>query len=384
MITGIISRIQTVAETMNLELFEKILSIESTSGTERHLAEYLETRFPEEDSKCCCERYEVGDGTLNLLFRWREDGASGEMPAALPEVLLCSHLDTVPPYIAPQFRKISAGTVLPDGNMAASDDILVTGRGSCDAKGQFFSMWTACSALAAAMPAGKDGFHDFGMLLLAGEETGSFGAKAFDRDCPGSDWIIVGEPTDNMMVSASKGTKSFSVTVHGKACHSGYPELGESAVDIFMDVIGKLKHVEFPEDPVSGSTTWNIGKLVSDNPQNILSPLLTFRVYFRTTSASDAMVREVMSGLASDKVEVQALGGDTPMEYSVFDGYGSKPVAFGSDTPRLNKFTHRSLCGPGSIFVAHTPREYVLVSELEKACAQYRDMICKILKNNTI
>ena len=47
----------------------------------------------------------------------------------------------------------------------------------------------------------------------------------------------------------------------------------------------------------------------------------------------------------------------------------------------MNKFTHRSLCGPGSIFVAHTPREYVLLSDLEKAKSQYETLLKNILHN---
>ena len=120
---------------MRLELFKEILDIESTSGTERGLAEFLAKKFTESDPSCRCVRYEVGDGTLNLLFRW--DGGHEE---TLPKVLLCSHLDTVPPYISPEINEIPAGTMLPDGRTAATDDTLITGRGSCDAKGQFFSM----------------------------------------------------------------------------------------------------------------------------------------------------------------------------------------------------------------------------------------------------
>ena len=87
-----------------------------------------------------------------------------------------------------------------------------------------------------------------------------------------------------------------------------------------------------------------------------------------------------MSALASEDVEIEPLGGDMPMHYDVIAGYGTKTVAFGSDTPRLSKFRHRSLCGPGSIFVAHTPAEYVLASDLELAAAQYADMVKTILK----
>lgn len=366
---------------MELELFKEILQIESTSGTERPLAEFLASRFCKEDPACQCVRYEVGDGTLNLLFRWRTsgNGAAADESTPLPEILLCSHLDTVPPYIAPEFSKISKGAVLPDSKLSERDDVLVKGRGSCDAKGQFFSMWSACRKLAREIDEEGRDFHSFGLLLLAGEETGSFGAKAFDRDYPGTEWVIVGEPTDNMMVSASKGTKSFAVKIHGKPCHSGYPELGHSAVDSFLEFIQKLKSVNFPDDPVTGATTWNIGKLISDNPQNVLSPLVSFRLYFRTTAASDKLVCETMASMAGEDVEIEALGGDTPLEYSTFPGIETKPVAFGSDAPRLTKFRNRSLCGPGSIFVAHTANEYVLASELEKAESQYMGMVRNIL-----
>lgn len=54
------------------------------------------------------------------------------------------------------------------------------GRGTCDAKGQIFAMWEACKQLEAK------GCTDFGLLLLAGEETGSFGAKAFREQHPGA------------------------------------------------------------------------------------------------------------------------------------------------------------------------------------------------------
>ena len=110
---------------MRLELFKEILDIESTSGTERGLAEFLAKKFTESDPSCRCVRYEVGDGTLNLLFRW--DGGQEE---TLPKVLLCSHLDTVPPYISPEINEIPAGTMLLDGRTAATDDTLITGRGS--------------------------------------------------------------------------------------------------------------------------------------------------------------------------------------------------------------------------------------------------------------
>ena len=175
---------------MDLDFFHKILSIDSTSGREAELADILSVEFAAPGRKV--ESFEVGDGTKNILVSWGS-----------PKVVFCTHLDTVPPYISPSFH-----------------DDRVEGRGTCDAKGQIFAMYEACKELEAK------GCSDFGLLLLAGEETGSFGAKAFSVMAKeigwSADWVIVGEPTDNYMASAAKGTKSFEVAFSGKAFHSGY------------------------------------------------------------------------------------------------------------------------------------------------------------------
>ena len=407
---------------MNTDFFIEMLGIDSTSGREREFADFLVERMAGPGRRI--EIQEVGSMAdacpegcglpVNVLVAWGS-----------PKVVFCSHLDTVPPYIPP---------VVSQENGV---DVRVSGRGSCDAKGQIFSMWEACLELE------RRGYTDFGLLLLAGEETGSFGARTFSASpmpsgtapesdwvikqassdaatgpgiCPGKygkddrapmpsravterDWvIIVGEPTDNHMASASKGTKSFEVTFKGEAFHSGYPQYGSSAVEMFGDFLNALRSIVFPTDEVLGETTWNIGKLVSDNPQNILSDRLTCRVYFRTTFASDEMVCNVMKNMAgpdarlrfgrrraqdgSDIVakelapwqkvmSVKAFGGDTPTMYETLEGFPTKPVAFGSDAPQLKCFGRKILCGPGSILVAHRDEEHIDLKDIETAIGNY-------------
>lgn len=347
---------------MDTELFLDMLKTDSTSGKEAEFADFLAERLL--TPHCRVEKFDVGDGTVNLLFSWGK-----------PEVVFCSHLDTVPPYIPPTI----------EGDV-------VKGRGSCDAKGQIFAMYEACKVLES-----KD-YDGFGLLLLAGEETGSFGAKAFREQHPGAEWVIVGEPTDNCMASASKGTKSFEVTFEGKAFHSGYPEYGMSAIEMFNDFMNALRSICFPHDEVLGNTTWNVGKLVSDNPQNILSDRLSCRVYFRTTFESDEMVCNVMKNIAGEdarlrfgrrrvqdgsdivakeaaqwqkSMKVKAFGGDTPTRYETLEGFPTKPVAFGSDAPQLTSFRRKILCGPGSILVAHRPEENIALADLETAKDNY-------------
>ena len=355
---------------MDLKFFDRILNIDSTSGKEAELADFMSAELAAPGRKV--EVFAVGDGTKNILVSW-----------GTPKVIFCSHLDTVPPYIAP-----------------ATDGDVISGRGSCDAKGQIFAMYEACKALEA------EGYDGFGLLLLAGEETGSFGAKAFTAMAQEGEWaerlkdvwVVVGEPTDNHMASAAKGTKSFEVTFTGEPFHSGYPEHGISAIELFNDFMNALRSIVFPKDPVLGETTWNVGKLVSDNPQNKLSDRLTCRIYFRTTFESDEMVCNIMKNIAGpsaklrfgrrkvqdgsdivakdvapwqERMVVKAFGGDTPTKFEVLEGFPTKPVSFGSDAPQLKCFSHKILCGPGSILVAHRNEEHVNINDLRTAIDQY-------------
>ena len=346
---------------MDIRLFIDMLNIDSTSGRERELADFLSDRLLTPANKL--EKFDD-----NLLFSWGK-----------PVVLFCTHLDTVPPYIPP----------------TSDSDEIIRGRGTCDAKGQIFAMWEACKALEAK------GYDGFGLLLLTGEETGSFGAKTFRDQHPGAEWVVVGEPTDNHMAVAAKGTKSFEVTFKGRAFHSGYPEHGISAVEMFGDFMNALRSIRFPQDELLGDTTWNIGKLVSDNPQNILSPELKCRVYFRTTFESDEMVCNIMKNIAgpdaklrfgrprvqdgSDIVAkdvaqwqvamtVEAFGGDSPTRFETFEGFPVKPVSFGSDAPQLTNCPKKILCGPGSILVAHRPDEHIVLADIETAVGNYIKM----------
>ena len=167
---------------------------------------------------------------------------------------------------------------------------------------------------------------------------------------------------------------------------------------MFNDFMNALRSIRFPYDEILGETTFNIGKLSSDNPQNILSPELTCRVYFRTTFESDEIVCNVMKNIAGENAKlrfgrrrvqdgsdivakdvapwqaamsVKAFGGDSPTKFETFEGFDTKPVSFGSDAPQLKNIPNKILYGPGSILVAHRPDEHILMSDIEEAIENY-------------
>ena len=165
-----------------------------------------------------------------------------------PEVVLSTHMDTVPPFFP-----------------SSEDAEHIHGRGACDTKGGIAAMLGAAGELLAA---GRSGF---GLLFVVGEETDSLGAQAADRDPRGSRFLINGEPTENRLALGSKGGLYLALEAAGRAAHSAYPELGASAIDRLLAALARLRAVPLPTDPVLGETTLNIGTLEGGRAANVIA-----------------------------------------------------------------------------------------------------------------
>ena len=310
---------------------EQIMKIDSSSGNEaglaRHMAEHL--RAPGAD----VEIQDVGDGSINLFYKW---GA--------PEIIFCTHLDTVPPYIPP---RIENGRI--------------SGRGACDAKGQIITAWNACKGLF------NEGENNFGLLLVSGEETGSAGARVANNLVKGCKYVIIGEPTENKLIKAGKGIQLYDVQFRGKSCHSGYPQLGDNATERMRLFLNRLADTEFPADPFLGATTYNIGMLTSDNAYNVLPDIVTMKLYFRTTNASFNSIGNLLRNISDENTIIVKIREDKPFDYYYLEGFESDTVAYGCDGPALTNLGKCLLYGPGSIRVAHTENEYIEIQDIEKA-----------------
>ncbi len=308
-----------------------IMRFDSTSGRESELAKYIAEKYKPDDAEL--EMHTTDSGRTNVFFKWGE-----------PKIIFNSHTDTVPPYIPP-----------------VKEDDIIKGRGSCDAKGQLAYLFEVCKQLR------KEGHNNFGMLMTCGEEDGSHGAVEANKHIKNCDYIIVGEPTENKLIKASKGNFCIGFKILGKNCHSGYPELGDNAIDRMIDFVEKVRKLDFPADDILGETNFNIGKLKSDNAHNVVPDLVTFKIFFRSTFATHDLISERVRSLLDDNIEMNIYFDHVPVRFHTVKGFETGTVAYGTDAPSFTNIPNRLLYGPGSILDAHTENEYVRIEDMHKA-----------------
>src|SRR5258706_7975552 len=154
---------------------------------------------------------------------------------------------------------------------------MIFGRGSCDAKGILAAQVIAVERLR------EKGEQRVGMLFVAGEERGSDGARVANDLAPGGvKYLINGEPTDNRLGVATRGVLRVRLRASGRAAHSSFPELGDSAIDKLLDALMVLRGVTLPEDPVLGRTHYTVGLIDGGVAPNVVSPHASAELLFRT------------------------------------------------------------------------------------------------------
>ena len=320
-----------------------LVNIDSVTGGEGACAEFLRQTLAARQFEV--ELQPVSPGRSNVLaFR------------GTPEVVLSTHIDTVPPFFP-----------------AREDAEWIYGRGSCDAKGIVAAQVTAAERLA------SDGMDDFGLMFLVGEETVSDGARAADAAPRGAKYIINGEPTGNKLALGTKGILQVDIRTRGRAAHSAYPELGESAVEKLLDILADLRKMPLPRDPVLGASTANIGVISGGRAPNVVPDEAEARVLIRTVTDS-AELRHRIESLLGGRCEFVFVR-DTPMlRMEKLDGFDTSVVAFSTDLPSLTRWGRPLLLGPGSIAVAHTDHECIRKEDLVHAVDLYCQLVNQLKK----
>jgi acetylornithine deacetylase len=321
------------------------MNIPSVSGDEEAVGFYLRDYL--ESLGWTVELQNVSEGQNNVIAYLNDT----------PRVWFSTHMDTVPPFIAP-----------------SEDDEKIYGRGACDAKGIIAAQITAAERLRA------EGITDIGLLYTVEEERASTGAKVANEHplAAKCEYLINGEPTDNDLAIGSKGAFRAMIRTSGKAAHSAYPEEGDSAIEKLLDILEDVRHTKFPDDEFFGGTTVNLATLDGGVALNVIPPKAEAGILIRLTTPMEP-IRDALESLIRGRGELDLLSYSLPVKMLALDGFKQKVVRFTTDIPHLSNWGQPLLLGPGSILVAHTKDEFVLKKDLEKAVDLYSDLARTLL-----
>ena len=316
-------------------LTRRLVDVESTTGQEAAVCAMVGAEL--EARGYTVERQTVTDGRVNLLAT-----------VGTPAVVFSTHMDCVPPFTPSRV----------EGDR-------IHGRGSCDAKGILVSQLAAAEALRAA------GETRGGLLFLVGEERGSDGAMVADVLSTGlTRYLVNGEPTEGRLALGHRGVCRVKLHATGRAAHSGYPHLGESAIEKLLDALALVRQMSLPIDDVLGPTQVNIGGISGGLAPNVIAPSASADLLFRIVTPYEDVL-QALEPLAS-LVDVEYVYHVPSLHMAALDGFETEVVGYTTDAPLLNAWGTRLMYGPGSIHVAHTDHESVAIADLHRAVTDYQ------------
>ena len=326
-----------------IALARSLIDIDSTTGREGELGSWLAKFLRERGYRV--EEQPVSDGRFNVL---------ATLDAA-PVVALSTHFDCVPPFFS-----------------GREERGLLFGRGSCDAKGILAAQVAAAERLRAA------GESRIALLFVVGEERGSDGARVANAHAPaGVRYLVNGEPTDNRLGSATRGVLRVRLNARGRAAHSAFPELGESAIDKLLDALMVIRGIQLPEDPLLGRTHYNVGLIDGGVAPNVVSSQASAELLFRIVGDA-APVRAALAPIEGI-VDVEHVLDIPAVRMHIVPGLETAVFPYTTDVPLLDRWGTPLLCGPGSIHVAHTDEEHVAIDELRAAVDLYQSLVQRLV-----
>lgn len=370
-----------------LSFHRDIVNIESISGNEADVGNYI-IRFLESKNFTVVKQPVSTEGQERFnVYAYVGNNSS-------PDVLVTSHIDTVPPYVPYQLTYPDTDTDGPIDRRA----VRIHGRGTVDAKAS-----VAAQIFAVLETLQRTANASLALLFVVGEENSGVGMTTFSNseyNAPSPNpfhTIIFGEPTELNLVSGHKGGFGLTLTATGKAAHSGYPWLGRNAISLLLPVanlIENLGNVPVEEGGLPGSskygnTTVNLGLIQGGIAGNVVPASANASFLVRLASETPEKAKSIISN-AVDKFtggnpDIQVVftySGTSPVDLDAnVEGFNVTTVNYGTDIPHLaiheraGRKVKRYLYGPGSILVAHSDVEAIAVGELEDAVKGYRQLI---------
>ncbi|KAK7746158.1 hypothetical protein SLS62_009448 [Diatrype stigma] len=336
-----------------------------------------------------------------------------------PKVLVTSHIDTVPPYIPYSVSDSS------DTSLGLGSDSVIAGRGSVDAKASVAAQIVAVLSLLEDAEQQVENPQDLMLLYVVGEERNGDGMRFFSDsvnsnntttnknsnrgdeeeqegeelatplsfDFSSVQAAIFGEPTEGKLACGHKGFFGCEVRARGRAGHSGYPWLGQSATEALMRGLVAVLDADLGSSADFGNTTINVGTLAGGAAPNVIAEAASAQIAGRVAIGPEDDGGRVVAERLVDVLRAvypedpQAFETECRNGYGVVrcdcevDGFETITVNYGTDVPNLKGNHTRYLYGPGSILVAHGPDEAIKLRDLERAVEDYKKLILHALKS---
>ncbi len=355
---------------MNLERMQEftrtLIGIDSVTGNEAQAARWLAQTLQERGMRV--RSFDLGSGRCNLLATWSAES---------PRILFNTHFDTVPQQYGP-----------------FEDAERIYGRGACDTHGVLGAQLEAMQDLH------ESGVASLGLLLVVGEETVHDGAlhAGSCNEIREPDILIVGEPTENKLMTSQKGRLKAELLVYGVEGHSGYPELFDSAVEKLSFFLQKIWQAPWLKRDSSEGNTVNVVLTHAGGADNQVPPFASARLMFRCAEPCEDVKRQFLdllqqaeAGLAQPKssrphyeLKWDPAQNDPVTNLCTLAGFETASAAYNTDIAYFGWQKCKTfLLGPGSILQAHrdwNPNdwqqgEWILKREQVRGVELYKQLV---------
>ncbi|MGC8863666.1 MAG: M20 family metallopeptidase [Armatimonadota bacterium] len=354
-------------------LLEKLVDIPSVFGEEKEIMLFLESELVSLGLKP--RRIDVAPGRFNLLC----STGSGS-----PRICLNAHSDTVPPN----------GESTP---LARIDGDTVYGLGSCDTKASISAMVTACLDLASR----PDHAGTIDLLLSVDEEGDGEGVRSAIRQGYKCDYAIVGEPTSLNIIRVHCGLLFLKLITEGVAAHGCDPSMGISAIDRMMELIAALREqiAGFPGHPIVGPMSLNLGEIHAGDRPNRVPNRCEARIDMRLVPPVSneqlyQAARRVIEQFEWASYQVEKRGEametpeDSPLVRAILSSAQELRIACRAggfrgwteaESFRTGLGVDAVVIGPGCVKQAHSSKEFVSISETQRAAELYALSVIRLL-----
>lgn len=318
-------------------------------------------------------------------------------------IMFNGHVDTVP---VGDIKKWSM-----DPYSAIIKDNKLFGRGSTDMKGAIASMIIAMKFI-------MNNVEKFnGKIIFTGvmaEETTGLGTQKIVEENIKADMAVVGEPSDEKIYRAHKGTMWFNLSTYGKLEHSSESNSeSNNAIINMMKLIMEIneisKELETIENNLVGHPSINIGLIDGGTKQNMIADSCRISIDRRTLP--EEKTDEILDKLRIRLDGLRSLDDRLTFDLEIDTIREAVEVAESEQIVQevknaLNKVINKNptisgmkattdmsilvnqgnipsvIYGPGFIKQAHTVDEFIEVKRLVESSQVYAEILLNTLTNN--